>query len=179
MNFLEKHATKRNIILGIIFIIFINTIAFPFFPKIMIGREIPIDGIFDLQFGFTIDFANQILLNLQDDGRNAYKYSTLFVDIPYALVYGFIYSFMLIALIRKTKLWKFKYLVLIPFGISVFDLIENIGILTMLSSYPTMNETVCEITSFANQGKWSFAILFFLVFIILLIGNYKFKGKNV
>jgi len=160
---LEKFATKRNIIIGLIFIAFINIIAFPFFPKLMIGREIPIDGILDLQFGFTSNFALNLLDNLKEDGRNAYKLSTTIIDIPYALVYGFIYSFILVVLLKKNNFWNYRILILVPFGISIFDLMENAGILTLLSSFPEKMEFVVAFTSFSNQSKWIFAFVTFLL----------------
>ncbi len=169
MNFLEKHATKKNIILGLLVIAFVNVIAFPFFPKLLIGREIPLDAILDLQFSFTPDFAYQLLSNLQEDGRMSYKYSTIFIDIPYASIFGFVYSFILIVLLKKNNLWKFKLLALIPFGISIFDLLENTGILTLLSSFPEKMETVSLLTSIANQTKWSFAGLAFLIFLLNML----------
>lgn len=175
--FLEKHATKKNIITGLIFIAFVNIIAFPLFPKLLIGREIPIENNLDLQFGFTSDFAYSLLSNLQEDGRKAYKLSTLFIDIPYALIYGFIYSFILIVLLKKNKLRKYKELVLIPFGISIFDLLENTGILTLLASFTVKMEGVVAFTSFANQTKWCFAGFTALSTIILLIKYFIIKKK--
>jgi len=178
MRFIEKNASKPNIIYGLLFIVFIITIGFPLFPKLFTDQTIPIKTILDLQFGFTPEFAHELLDNLQDDGRKAYRLTTLFVDIPYALIYGFIYSFILVVLLKKTKNWsKYKLIILVPLLISLFDLLENVGILLLIKTYPNTSTSISVFTSWSNQLKWIFAFITFLLvlFNIIILTAKKFK----
>lgn len=101
ISFLEKHTQRRNIIIGLLVIVIINVVIFPLFPQWVIGRSIPLDGILDLQFGFSVEQVHSLMSALGEDGRYAYRLSTILVDIPYAMIYGFVYSFILIALLKK------------------------------------------------------------------------------
>ncbi len=175
---LEKYSTNKNIVAGIVFIIFINTIAFPLFPPLFMGISVPLDKILDLHFGFTPDYSYHILTSLQDDGRLSYILSTLLIDTPYAFIYGFIYAFILIMLLKTNNLWKYKALVYIPFAISFSDLLENTGIITLLFYYPEKMEFISNLTSFFNQSKWSFALIMFIITIANLIYYLYIKHKH-
>ena len=93
--------------------------------------------------------------------------STLFIDTPYALVYGFVYSFILLKLLKKNKLWSYKLVAFIPFLASLADLLENTGLVLILLNYPLRLEVVVQFTSFFNQSKWFFAV----IVLLLIVGN--------
>ncbi len=169
-NFIEKHSTRKNIILGVVFILFINMVAFPFFPNIFFGKSLPINLIFDLQFGFDVDFTKDLLEQLGVNGRHIYLLSTLLIDTPYALVYGFIYAFIIYNLLKKNNLeQRFYYLSYIPFGSSIFDLSENFFIIKMINDFPAVKYNIVFIASISNQLKWSFAVVTVVIVIILLL----------
>jgi hypothetical protein len=87
------------------------------------------------------------------------------------MIYGVVYAIILIFIIKK-KMYsgRLRYLILLPFLISLFDLVENTGIIYLVSTYPESNDMVVSIASFANQLKWIFAgITLFTLFVILVI----------
>lgn len=177
-SFLEKLAINRNIFLGLLFVFFINTVAFPFFSSMLYKTEIPITIILDTQFGFSVQYVNNLFTQLGVKGRNAYFYSTVFIDIPYAMAYGFIYSFIFIKVLKfKNRFSSFKYISLLAFFISMFDLIENIGIIYLIKIFPNYNSNYIEIISLANRLKWSFALLTLIMFFTILIVPKK-QSKN-
>ena len=168
-QFLVRYSTKKSIYLGLLFIIFINLVAFPLFPKLFFDSSIPIGDILDTQFGFSVEYAQELLNALGDNGRKAYLFSTVFIDIPYALVYGFIYSFILIELIQKKNITKYNVIIYIPFLIAIFDCFENAGIILLLNYFPDNCDLTIQLTSMDNQLKWIFAVLtVLLIFIIIL-----------
>ncbi len=172
---LEKYATKKVIYYGFSIILFVNFIVFPFFPKLFSGTEIPIDKILDLQFGFTTDFAYQLFDILGKSGQKAYLYFGVFVDIPYMIVYGFTYAILILFLLKKKQLYqRFSYLIFIPIFAAFFDLLENVGIISLLVNYPTKYPLICTITSFVNQLKWISAIVILVIIIALL-----FRKKRI
>ena len=171
---IEKELSKRNIMIGIGFIIFINTIAFPFFPLLFSDSNLIAGKILDIQFGFTSETVQELLFSMTEKGRHIYYLSTIIIDIPYALIYGFVYSFLIIFLLKKQKDRKMKkrtYLTLafMPFLITLFDLIENGGILYFITSYPQIDPAVIGFISLSNQLKWVFAGLTFISVAYLFI----------
>jgi len=176
VNYLIKQSSLKKVILGIIIILIFNIILFPFFPKLFHVASFPTSWILDLRFSYTSDILYTIFDNLGIEGRKVYQLSEIFVDFPYAVFYGFVYSFMIVLLLKKTNLTTNSYLILIPFGISFFDILENIGLVSLLYSYPKKLTYLVNITSLTTSCKWIFAILTVII-AIYLISKQK-KGKN-
>lgn len=168
-NFLTLHATKKNITIGILLILFFNLVLLPEFPKLFLENNTEINSILDLKFSYAVNQAYHILETLGENGRNAYKLNILFIDMPYALTYGFVYAFIILMLLKTTTLKKLNYLYLIPFFISWFDILENSGIVLMLQKYPIKLDNICNVTSIFTSLKWIFATITFLIIVTLLI----------
>jgi len=168
-NFLTVHATKRNIIIGVLLIIIFNVLLLPKFPKLFSESNTEINAILDLKFSYTINEAYLLIENLGENGRNTYKLITLFIDFPYALMYGFVYAFIIIMLLNTTTLKRLNYICLAPFFISWFDVLENSGIILILLKYPTKLTAICNLTSIFTSLKWIFATITFLIIVTLFI----------
>ena len=181
-NILERYSTKKSIMIGIGFIIFINSIAFPFFPMLFSDSNLITGKILDVQFGFSPETVHELLSSMTEKGRHIYYLSTIIIDIPYALIYGFVYSFLIIFLLKKRKhislqIKKFQILILLPFLITLFDLIENGGILYFITSYPQIDPAVVGFISLSNQLKWIMAGVSFISIAYLFI-RIKFFNKT-
>jgi len=175
-NFLKLYATKRNIIIGILLIVLFNVLLLPEFSKLFFKCSIDINSILDLKFSYTITEAYFLIENLRENGRNTYKLTLLLIDFPYALMYGFVYAFIIIKLLNRTTLKRFYYLSVAPFLISWFDVLENSGIILMLSKYPTKLNVICNLTSIFTSLKWIFAAITFLIIISLFINLMYLKA---
>lgn len=177
--FLTTYTTKRNITIGIILIVIFNVMLLPKFPKLVSTKKVAVKSILDLKFSYTADTVYTIFEDLGEIGRNAYQSSEIIIDFPYAIIYGFTYAFLILFLLKINKLYKLYYLSLVPFFISWFDILENTGILIMLSKYPTKLETICNLTSTFTSLKWVFAGFTFLIIFsnILKLVISKFHKK--
>ncbi len=166
IKYLKRKSSSKNIILGIFFIFFVNLVLFPYFST----KTTNFETILDVHFGFSLDVVLRNLSVMKEEGRKHYLYSTLFIDTPYALIYGFIYAFIIAALqTNKQNTHKLNYVILIPFIISFFDLFENIGIVYFVTKYPNINSKLVTIISISNQLKWVFALLTFILIVYLLL----------
>ncbi len=168
-NFLKIHATRRNIIIGVLLILIFNLVLLPEFPKLFLENNTEINSILDIKFSYSTDVAYNLFDNLGKQGRTAYKLNTLFIDFPYSLTYGFVYAFIILMLLKIITLKKLNYLCLIPFFISWFDILENSGIVLMLQKYPTKLDVICNVTSIFTSLKWISAAITFLIIITLFI----------
>lgn len=167
-DFFFSKATGRNILVGIVLILIINFVVFPYFPRLF-GISIPLSSILDLQFGFENDFVRRLLNILGEKGREVYFLSTLCVDIPYAIIYGFTYALSMAYLLKRKAMYSFRFLVLLPLLIGFFDLLENFGILYLLQNPFTYDEKRVFYISWANKMKWIFSLLTILSFLFVWI----------
>ncbi len=73
---------------------------------------------------------------------------------------------------------KIYYFALVPFLAGVFDYVENIFIIKMISSFPDLQVTTVKIASTFTILKSSFTMFFFVLLIIgiALFGKQKMSG---
>ena len=173
INYITQQANFKKVIIGIIIIIVFNTFLFPLFPRLFNVSEFPINSTLDLKFSYTTDVVYSIFNDLGAKGRKVYLLSEIFVDFPYAIFYGFVYSFIIVLLLKNTNIATNSYLVIIPFGISFFDILENIGLISLLYNYPKIITYLVNTSSLATSIKWTFAMLTFVVIVYLFIKQRK------
>ena len=121
--------------------------------------------------GYDYTYVNELFSALGDNGRETYLTNQIPVDMIYPLLFGLTYSFLLAYFLKKINKLKtpFIYLCLLPIIAGIADYFENIGIITMLNSYPDITETIVNTTSTFSVIKSSSTSLFFIVIIIILI----------
>jgi len=181
IDFLEKYSNKKNLFIGIALVVFINTIAFPYFPLLFPETPFSPKNFLDIRFGFTAETVQDTLSFMQEEGRYIYGLSTTIIDIPYAFIYGFVVSSLIVFLLKKRKTnlqpRKVQMLILMPFVITGFDLIENAGIIYFINSYPHINPHIIQLISISTQLKWTFAIITCFTVLTLLFMAY-FRQKK-
>ncbi len=165
----QKHISGKNIVAGIAFVLFVNLIAFPLFPRLF-HTSLPVKNTLDLHLGFSPQTVYYTLQELSPHQRQVYLISTLAIDTPYALVYWTVYTLILLALMQKISINdKYQKLALIPLFISIFDLVENSGIVYFITAFPDINPALVPIFSIANILKWIFAAITLTITVSLLL----------
>ena len=107
-------------------------------------------NLFDMMpTGYSIQYTKTLLETLGIQGRKTYLYSQIPVDMIYPLLFGITYCLLVVYLLNKIKLIEkpIIYLSLLPIFAGLFDYLENIGIITMLNSYPDFSSLTSEITN--------------------------------
>jgi len=121
--------------------------------------------------GYSPAYVNTLLSVLGNEGRNAYLFKQLPVDMIYPGLFGITYCLLLAFIIRK--LGKLDgllfFLCLLPLFSGLFDYCENIGIITMLRMYPDFPSLIANSTSFFSVLKSSFTTVYFITLIVSLI----------
>ena len=125
-------------------------------------------GVPDLLHGFTADDLHARLEAFGAEGRSIYLRAEL-VDLVYPLVYGFFFAFLIAVaarrLLREDSPWRL--LCLVPLATTLLDYLENACFFTLLLRWPTRLDTVAQLASAFNLGKWT---CFALVLPTTLIG---------
>ncbi len=173
---INRLTTKKFFWSGILFIIIVNVFIFPFFPRFFGVTDFDLKKILDLQFGFDAGYVNNVLEDLGEKGRHVYLLSTLLIDTPYAMIYGFVYTVLINFLLRKSSI-RLSFLVFLPLFISLFDLLENAFTIKFIISYPEIPSYLVPFASLFNRLKWLSAGLSFLTVLVVII-NIMYKNRK-
>jgi hypothetical protein len=122
--------------------------------------------------GYSSQYVNSLLGTLGDKGKDAYLYDQIPIDMGYPFLFAISSCLLLAYILNKLgKLdgWMF-YLCLIPILSGFFDYCENIGIITMLNSFPRNSNLLTEVTSLLTVLKSIGTTVYFIILIFSLIG---------
>jgi len=157
---LESVTNHKLIIEGILLIIVFNVILLFIIPALTRGESV---FAFDVRFSYSPKEAKHILNLMNDKTRKIYLLSEIFVDIPYAIIYGIVYSLIIISIFKNLGEKLAKYIFLLPFFISISDILENAFVILMITNYPSWNDTFAITGSFFTSMKWIFALTTFIL----------------
>lgn len=121
--------------------------------------------------GYTTEYVNTLLNTLGERGRNAYLFFQVPVDMIYPLLFAISSCLVLAYFLNKLNKLEGRlfYLCFIPLFAGAFDYCENIGIITMLTSYPNNSDLFSKVTSVFTVLKSIFSVFYFILLITLLI----------
>lgn len=108
----------------------------------------PKEYAFDLKFAYTVEEAYAAMSQLTIEEQQRYKFGILALDMPYLVIYGLFFSGILV------KLWKSKWIVLIPVLIMVMDFFENLMVIQILNLLPDQSATLATLASIFTTSKW-------------------------
>ena len=116
-------------------------------------------GPIDLQLFYTPEKVYGMIASYGDEVRASYRIFELTGDILYPIVYTLFFSLLITWLFQRgfasnSNMQKYN---VVPFGMWFFDLLENIGIVTMLSVYPSTPAIVAWLSAVFTLAKWLFA----------------------
>lgn len=140
----------------------------PLIQGIMQGDKGGIQPL-DLMFFATPNKIFAMLSEYGDYGRILYRNVELTVDIVYPIVYLFFFGLLISWLFERGfspshPIRKFN---IVPLGAWFFDLLENIVIVTLISTFPTQITGLAWVLMILTTIKWFFA---FVSISFILIG---------
>jgi hypothetical protein len=121
--------------------------------------------------GYNADYVNTLLDTLGEKGRNAYLFNQLPLDMIYPLLFGISLCLILAYLLKKLDKLEGKlfYICLLPLFSALFDYSENIGIISILNTYPNHSNLLIQITNVFSVLKSTSTIVNFIILIALLL----------
>jgi len=126
----------------------------------------------DLMFFYTPTKAFEMLDKYGDAGRAIYLKIELTADIIYPIIYMLFYGLLISWLFQRafksdSKIQKWN---VVPVGAWFFDLLENVGFVSLLAIYPSKPVLMAWLTMLFGLLKWGFA---FLSIGLVLVGLVK------
>lgn len=133
-------------------------------------------GVIDLTFGFNPQKTLSMIAEYGDAGREYYANTEMTTDVLYPIVYTLLFCIILTLLFRNKTYKPFSLINLLPLGALIFDLLENITIVTLLKSFPNSSEMVAIICEIVKMLKW---IASGLVLISIFYGLFMWGLKSM
>ena len=177
---MQKYSTGKSILVlfALTMAVYLTMLSYSIPAVTAFSPELP---IFDLSpLGYSFSYANELLDTLGAEGRNLYLSTQLPLDFIYPGLFSITYSLMLVWLFGKTLTGASKVycLALVPFLAGIFDYIENIFIIKMISSFPDLQVTTVKMASTFSVLKSSFTTIFFILLIVGFALLFKQKLSN-
>jgi hypothetical protein len=165
INYFLQKSTKNELIFWFIttYLLYFYMILFtiPQLKELSGGMQIP-----DLMpTGYDPAYLYSLLVTLGQKGRNLY----LFKQIPFDMIYPFLYGFsftLLLAYIYNllfTKNTLIRYLCLIPFVAAFFDYAENITIANLIYTFPFFSVNNAHLASIFTILKSAITVFSFIL----------------
>ena len=167
IRFMQKHSTGKVIIVLLVLTmtVYLTMLSYSIPAVTAFAPELP---IFDLSpLGYSFNYANELLNALGIEGRNLYLSTQLPLDFIYPGLFSITYSLFLVWLFGKifnvnSKIYYFAF---VPFLAGVFDYVENVFIIKMITSFPDLQVTTVNVASTFTILKSSFTLFFFVMLI--------------
>jgi hypothetical protein len=117
-------------------------------------------GPIDLLFFYTPEKVYSMVASYGEAGRAYYRTHELTIDIIYPIVYTLLFAFLITWLFQRgfPSGSRMQRLNVVPLGAFVFDMLENVCIVTMLSIHPAQPAALAWIATFITMIKWGFAL---------------------
>lgn len=121
--------------------------------------------------GYDKQYVDSLFTALGENGRHAYLYYQIPLDLIFPLLYGVGFCLLFAFFLRKINQLTspFFYFSFLPLIAAISDLIENIGIITMLTQFPNYSEETVTISSTFSFLKSSTTTIYFIALIFLLV----------
>ncbi len=135
-------------------------------------------GVLDLGFGYSAESVyTQYLDHFTQEGIRIYKIAW-WIDLVYPLVYSLLLCFIIswgfrFALPPQSPLWIVN---LIPFLSADFDYLENIGVISLLCSFPEKWIFMALWTSIFGVLKWITAAVAIAIALVALPIGFFYKN---
>ena len=174
-NTLRKYANGWLVLVFLAGEIFFNAVILP-------GQQAKIEsgsggmGPIDLQLFYTPDKVYGMIEAYSPEVRASYRLFEMTGDIIYPIVYTLFFALAITWLFQRgfastSNMQRYN---VVPFGAWLFDLLENICIVTMLSIYPSSPSALAWISAIFTLVKWLSAGV---SIVLLLLGLIK-AAKN-
>ncbi|HEX5838974.1 MAG TPA: hypothetical protein VFY26_14155 [Anaerolineales bacterium] len=114
----------------------------------------------DLMFFYTPETAFDMIEKYGPAGRDLYRKILLTVDVLYPVLYTLFLGLFMSWLFQRgfPRESQMQRMNTVPVGGFLFDLLENIGIVSMLSMYPSIPAALAWVTMLISTVKWLFAL---------------------
>ncbi|HKK73762.1 MAG TPA: hypothetical protein VJ953_01710 [Saprospiraceae bacterium] len=167
MNTLKKLASWKVILPLFLLYLLLALVLFPRYQNQInaaAGQEIiPLD----LRITYTPADVQETYSLIGAEGRAIKQAMYRGLDMVYPLVYGLLFTLLILNLLNGIGDKNWGFLLLLPLISMVFDYLENFSMLNFLAQYPDINEPRIHIASYFTSLKWLLRLACALIVAVL------------
>jgi hypothetical protein len=156
---------------------FMVFVSIPYVMKFSGGKKL----LDMLPTGYDPVYVASLFEVLGKDGRGAYLYNQLPVDMVYPFLFAVSSCLVIGYFLNKINKFKgfFVYLCFIPIFTAIFDYGENVGIILMLKTYPNSIDLLVKVSSAFSVLKSFSTVSYFLALtaVLSVFGFYKIGNR--
>jgi len=164
-SFLEKHTTRRNILILLGLVVIIEILFGVLLPK---GENAV---MIDMAGSTNAGQIYEIIGNYDEGMRQSYGIMALTLDLAFPLAYFLFFALLLF------KYWKKLWLGLLPLFQAICDICENTGIVIMLRSWPDRLDGMANAVVVFSWLKWGFAAITVVLILIGIMKTIRVKSR--
>ncbi len=179
-RFIEKITTKKALVITALFaaaffLINYSGVGVAGLLKITNGAN-----ILDFEFGYSSAQANSIVTALGEQGRLFYLTKIIPIDFVFPATYMLCYAGWIARLAKNVlPLRRAKRLLILPLLAMLFDWLENIGIIFILTQYTGISDGAVALASTAGMIKFTFTLCSMVtIFVLLVLSLLKRRSKS-
>ena len=121
-------------------------------------------GVIDLTFGYNPSGTLAMIADYGEAARAYYARTEMTTDLLFPIVYAFLLGIALALLYRSTS---YVWFCIIPFYCLLFDYLENITIVILLTTFPQQYVSVAILCEIFKLIKW---LLFGATILLVVVG---------
>ena len=124
-----------------------------------------------MPMGYNLEYVHSLFQALGSEGRKAYLYQQIPLDMIYPFFFGISYCLVLAYFLDKLNRLKspFVYLCLLPLIAGVADYLENFGVIALLNNYPEISNRMVTMTSIFSLIKSVCTTIYFFILTTSLV----------
>jgi hypothetical protein len=158
---------------------FLMVVVFPWLRSSAPGVEEEL-AMLDLRFKYSPEEAYLAIDSFGESGRKVYIISSLTADSLFPVSYSLLFSISLTLLYQRAfptenLIQRFH---LFPFGILVFDFLENFSVVIMMLAYPLRLSWLARLASIFTMSKWSALASTIVLVLVGLVGLMVVKNRK-
>ena len=171
VKFIDNHASGKKVLI----LFLLTNIIYVFMLTLTIPAIMAYSGdmkLLDMMpLGYDSEYIKTLFNTLGANGRNIYLSWQIPADMIYPFLFAISYCLVLGYFLKILSRLNSLYFLfcLLPLIAGVADYMENIGIIAMLISYPSLSETTMTLTSIFTVIKSMATSIYFVVLIITTI----------
>lgn len=136
-----------------------------------------------MPMGYDLDYINTLFETLGEKGREVYLFTQIPLDMIYPFLFGISYCLIIAFFLKKLDKLNSSlfYICLLPIIAGIADYLENIGIITMLNTYPDISQISVFATNIFTIVKSLATTIYFVALIIamIILGIRTMKGMEM
>lgn len=121
--------------------------------------------------GYSPDYVNSLMGALDEEGRYAYLYNQIPLDMVYPLLFAISWCLIFVYFLQKAGIKEsiLFYLSFLPLLAGFFDYCENFGIISIITQYPDNPIILSQITNVFSILKSFLSTIYYISLILLLV----------